>query len=170
MYHAKLEEMSRTGMVRLSRLPDERGRSQRGSKRTKISSAESDFVELLDMAPGDLKGGGGWSRNGFRETGRAGGSSNGEAGEVARLRKGLLLEEKLRVRPADACESVAMGVSGASDQQLPSGRMQLIGTGGGRLGVMGTDETGQSPRHDTTEQRKSGPTPSNSFLYRCFQM
>ena len=114
------------------------------------------------MPPGDLKGGGGWSRKGFRETGRAGGSSNGEAGEVARLRKGLL-EERLRVRPVDACKSVAMEVSGASDQQLPSGRMQLRGTGrraagGGSLGVMGTDETGQSPRHGTTEQRRRGPT------------
>lgn len=62
--------------------------------------------ELLDVAPGDFKGGGGWSRNGFRETGRAGGSSKGEAGEAARLRKGLL-DDRLRLRPAGACESVA---------------------------------------------------------------
>lgn len=79
----------------------------RGVKRTKISSAESDLApsELLDMAPGDLSGGGGWSMKGFRERGRAGGSSKGEAGEAARLRKGLL-EERLRLRPIEACESV----------------------------------------------------------------
>ena len=40
------------------------------------------------------------SRKGLRDTGRGGGSSKGDgrAGEMARLRKGLL-EERLRVRP-----------------------------------------------------------------------
>ena len=40
--------------------------------------------------------------NGFRDSGLEGGSSNGEAGEAgdaARLRKGLL-EDKLRLNPA----------------------------------------------------------------------
>ena len=82
----------------------------RSGEHTKISSAERDLVsELLDMAPGDFKGGGGWSMKGFRETGRGGGSSKGdagEAGEAALLRKGLL-EERLILRLADACESVA---------------------------------------------------------------
>jgi hypothetical protein len=49
------------------------------------------------------------SRNGFRDTGRGGGSSKGDdsAGDMARLRKGLL-EERLSVRPADRC-SVCSG-------------------------------------------------------------
>lgn len=67
---------------------------------TKISSAESDLApsELFDMAPGDFSGGGGCSRNGLRDRGLAGGSSNGEAGDAARLRNGLL-DERLRLRP-----------------------------------------------------------------------
>lgn len=58
------------------------------------------------MAPGDVTGCCDWSRNGFRDTGREGGSSNGDAGEAARLRNGLL-EERLILRPAEVCESVA---------------------------------------------------------------
>jgi hypothetical protein len=63
-----------------------------------------------DILSGDLSGGSGnifkedASKKGFRDTGRGGGS-NGEAGpldagDAARLRKGLL-EERLRVSPAD---------------------------------------------------------------------
>jgi hypothetical protein len=37
---------------------------------------------------------------GFRDTGRGGGSSKGDEGEAARLRKGLL-DERLILRPAD---------------------------------------------------------------------
>lgn len=69
-------------------------------KLTNISSADMDlWSELFDMASGDLKGGG-LSRNGFRETGLGGGSSKGDAGDAARLRKGLF-EERLRLKPAD---------------------------------------------------------------------
>lgn len=78
---------------------------------TKISSAVSDlWSELFDMVSGDLTGGG-WSRNGLRDTGLGGGgaSSNGDAGEVARLRKGLF-EERFRLRPADCWESVRPSV------------------------------------------------------------
>lgn len=72
---------------------------------TKISSADMDlWSELADIASGDLTGGGGRSRNGLRDTGRGGGSSKGDAGDAARLRKGLL-EERLRLRPADCWES-----------------------------------------------------------------
>lgn len=44
------------------------------------------------------------SRNGLRETGLGGGSSNGDgrAGEIARLRKGLF-EDRLSDNPADCC-------------------------------------------------------------------
>ena len=63
-----------------------------------------------DMTPGDLIGGG-WSTKGFRDTGRVGGSSKGEAGlltrrastlagDAARLRKGLF-DDKLRVMPLE---------------------------------------------------------------------
>jgi hypothetical protein len=58
--------------------------------------------DWVDMAPGDRTGGGA-SRNGFLETGRGGGSSKGDAGEAgdaARLRKGLL-EDRLIVSPAE---------------------------------------------------------------------
>jgi hypothetical protein len=70
---------------------------------TKISSADMDlWSELDDIASGDLTGGEGRSRKGLRDTGRAGGSSKGDAGDAARLRKGLL-EERLMLRPADDC-------------------------------------------------------------------
>lgn len=72
-----------------------------------------------------------WSRNGFRDNGRGGGSSNGELGEArlgeakaasmlegeaARLRKGLL-EERLRERPADCAPAGCRPIQEESDQQ-----------------------------------------------------
>jgi len=50
------------------------------------------------------------SRKGFRDTGRAGGSSKGEAGlcrlgDTARLRKGLL-DDRLSANPADGWAAV----------------------------------------------------------------
>jgi hypothetical protein len=77
--------------------------SMDGNLLTKISSADMDlWSELDDIASGDLTGGEGRSRKGLRDTGRAGGSSKGDAGDAARLRKGLL-EERLMLRPADDC-------------------------------------------------------------------
>lgn len=60
------------------------------------------------MTSGDLVGGA-WSRKGLRETGLGGAGTlskgdAGDAGDVARLRKGLF-EERFRLRPADCCES-----------------------------------------------------------------
>lgn len=82
----------------------ENGQHLRLCTRTNISSAENGFdsvpVENDALARvGPL----GWSRNGFRDTGRGGGSSKGDAvsagfesladdGEAARLRKGLFDE------------------------------------------------------------------------------
>src|SRR5687767_14176193 len=74
---------------------------RKGGLHTKMSSAVRLFgSDWVDMAPGDRTGGGA-SRNGFLERGRGGGSSKGdagEAGEAARLRKGLL-EERLMESP-----------------------------------------------------------------------
>ena len=82
-----------------------------------MSSADRDFgSELVDPAPGDLSGGGGWSINGLRERGRAGGgSSKGDMvevkelsapiGEAARLRKGLFDERLTERLAAEATES-----------------------------------------------------------------
>lgn len=72
---------------------------------TNISSADRDLEsELLDIAPGDLSGGGGNSRNGFRDNGLVGGSSKGEAGEAARLRNGLF-DERFKLSPTGSFES-----------------------------------------------------------------
>jgi len=60
------------------------------------------------------------SRNGFRDTGRGGGSSKGEdrAGDTARLRKGLF-EERLSDKPADCWSKIPekVGVSKRSGEK-----------------------------------------------------
>jgi hypothetical protein len=78
--------------------------------------------DWVDMAPGDRTGGGA-SRNGFLERGRGGGSSKGdagEAGEAARLRKGLL-EERLMESPMGSWPDggeLAAAMMGASRIEL----------------------------------------------------
>ena len=78
-----------------------------GRARTKRSSAVGDVRLSIDMASDRIFCRLAWavsagSRNGFRDTGRGGGSSNGDGrvGDALLLRKGLF-EERLRVNPAD---------------------------------------------------------------------
>lgn len=76
-------------------------------------SAEKDILSG-DATGGDIIFVAEASRNGFRETGRGGGSKgergalDKEAGDAARFRKGLL-EERLRVSPGLGRESACSG-------------------------------------------------------------
>ena len=70
------------------------------------------------------------SRKGFLETGRGGGSSKGEAGlvgreagEAARLRKGLF-DERLMVRPADRWSKSRLELAAATCMRMTT----VIGT------------------------------------------